>query len=376
MLRLAAILCAVVACGLAAPSIATAGTFDISGGVITFTGEDVADDISGFLSGSNIIFTRFGGADINANIPCQETGDGQGVSCPTAHVTLVILNMRGGNDVASVSSNVRIPVLFVGGDGNDGLFGGGGLDQFVGGIGDDNLVARDGRPERVDCGAGHDTAITDDADTRISCEEVEGDADLDGVRAPADCNDANPSIHPGAFDVPDDGVDQDCSGADATNLDRDGDGFPRPQDCNDRNRRVHPGAREIAGNSVDENCDTVVEPFPPIRGTLFGAWSRVGSGTRNISLSARRFPRRTRIVMRCTGGGCPFRTATRRVRGRRVNLHGPLGRSVLRPGARLEVRFTLARHIGRVIRFRMVAPGGLPNVAFLCKPPGRRARDC
>ena len=42
------------------------------------------------------------------------------------------------------------------------------------------------------------------------------DADADGHNAPQDCDDANPAIHPGAGDVAGDGVDQDCSGADAT----------------------------------------------------------------------------------------------------------------------------------------------------------------
>jgi hypothetical protein len=39
------------------------------------------------------------------------------------------------------------------------------------------------------------------------------------------------------------GIGQDCSGADATNLDRDSDGFPRPHECNDANAALRPGAR-------------------------------------------------------------------------------------------------------------------------------------
>lgn len=42
------------------------------------------------------------------------------------------------------------------------------------------------------------------------------DLDRDGSSFDDDCDDTNPAIHPGAFDIPDDGIDQDCSGLDAT----------------------------------------------------------------------------------------------------------------------------------------------------------------
>jgi arylsulfatase A-like enzyme len=41
------------------------------------------------------------------------------------------------------------------------------------------------------------------------------DGDGDGVALADDCDDANPAVHPGARDVPSDGIDQDCDGADA-----------------------------------------------------------------------------------------------------------------------------------------------------------------
>ncbi|MBW2964418.1 thrombospondin type 3 repeat-containing protein, partial [Candidatus Woesearchaeota archaeon] len=93
-----------------------------------------------------------------------------------------------------------------------------------------------------------------------------------------DCNDAVASIYPGALEVPDNTVDEDCNGADTKTcyLDNDKDGYGTDvgttvlaadgtcdtaqkesgtsDDCNDGLSSVHPGAFDIPGDGIDQDC--------------------------------------------------------------------------------------------------------------------------
>jgi hypothetical protein len=371
--------------GLLVPATASAGTFSKTDGgatiVYTPTTDTDVDQITGFETATSFRFTRFGGTVLGQDagcvlVPNDVTFENDTVDCPKSGIRLIRLDLGGGDDVATISPSVTIPVEFNGGAGRDGLFGSGGTDVFEGGPGADNVVSRDGRAEDVDCGDGLDTAISDDADTRRSCEQVEGDADGDGVRVPSDCDDTRPGIRPGVADVPENGIDEDCSGADAAIADRDGDGTPVPQDCNDTDAGIEPGGREVAGNGVDENCDGRIEPLRPIGGTVTGVWRPVGSRFRNVSLVARGFPAQTVIRVRCRGGGCRSGVTTRRVRTRRrpVDLHGILGERTYARGVRIELSFSRSERVGRVLRYVIRRSG--PEVEFLCQAPGAAAGPC
>lgn len=83
------------------------------------------------------------------------------------------------------------------------------------------------------------------------------DLDGDGYEPPADCDDADPGVHPGVPEIWYDGTDADCGGA--SDFDRDGDGVDSATyggaDCDDARADVHPGADEIWYDGVDQNCD-------------------------------------------------------------------------------------------------------------------------
>lgn len=105
----------------------------------------------------------------------------------------------------------------------------------------------------------------------ISCSRI-----LRFVPDPTDCNDSTAAVNPAAKDICDDGIDQDCSGADlpctpAADTDDDGDGFCEDSngdgectdgsedgDCDDTNAAINPDATEIC-DGIDNNCDRIVD---------------------------------------------------------------------------------------------------------------------
>ena len=199
------------------------------------------------------------------------------------------------------------------------------------------------------------------------------DRDGDGYIRPQDCNDGDAAIHPGAADVPEDGIDQDCAGGDAINLDRDRDGYNRPQDCNDAAPGVHPGATDTPGNGVDEDCSGRDAAFPRITAAVTMGWSvQKDRGTRVLALTVKDAPVGATVRVRCTGGGCPSKVLSPKLKHGALVINSPFKRRWLRPGAVVEIRVSRAGMVAEVVRYKIRSGGKFPKRAALCLAPGAK----
>jgi len=112
------------------------------------------------------------------------------------------------------------------------------------------------------------TSSTTTTTTNPLCWDHDGDGYQDEACGGPDCDDSDPGINPGAQEICDNGIDDDCDVLrDAWDPDccddADGDMFTDEAcggaDCDDTEPLANPGMQEIQGDGIDNDCDGLID---------------------------------------------------------------------------------------------------------------------
>lgn len=162
-------------------------------------------------------------------------------------------------------------------------------------------------------------------------------------------------------------------------VDADGDGFYSNTDCNDSNASVHPGATDVPGDGIDQDCSGADTPLPPAspspspttpsrpRAAALAAKLRTSfkvAGTRTLvrKLVVSGVPDGAKVKISCRGRGCPFKSKTFRpkhgsvsltklFRHRKLANRARLSITVTMPGAKAQA-FTISMRSGKKPRLK------------------------
>jgi len=153
-------------------------------------------------------------------------------------------------------------------------------------------------------------------------------------------------------------------------VDADGDGYPTTTDCSDANNTVHPGAPEVPGNGIDDDCAGGDQPGKVVAlvRSKFSVASRRSSPKVNL-LQVKDAPLGAQVDVLCSGRHCPFKQRTRTIDAKGFVSLTKLFRKRLSPGVTLDIVVSQPNTIAKVSRF-VIRRGKIPGQRSMCLPLG------
>lgn len=137
-----------------------------------------------------------------------------------------------------------------------------------------------------------------------------------------------------------------------------------------------PGSDRVIADKRDKasNCEARGAPFSRrASGTVGNFWLVFSSFTTVRRLEVFDIaPADAKVFVRCTGGGCPFKSRTFTPKSGRVNLLGVFSGKRLRTGTRVEVEIIAADALGKYVSYTMRARKA-PSVRRGCVEPGTKS---
>ncbi len=153
-------------------------------------------------------------------------------------------------------------------------------------------------------------------------------------------------------------------------VDADGDGYPSTIDCSDANNTVHPGAPEVPGNGIDDDCSGGDQPGKVVAlvRSRFSIASRRSSPRVNL-LRVQDAPPGAQVDVLCSGRRCPFKQRVRITDANGEVSLTKLFRKRLSPGITLDIIVSQPNTIAKVSRY-VIRRGVIPAQRSMCLPLG------